>query len=380
MARPSSVFLILFLHAVLNISTSSCGSRSEHPTTKHHVHVAPFFIFGDSFLDAGNNNYINTTTLDQANFWPYGETFFKFPTGRFSDGRLVSDFIAEYAKLPLIPPFLKPGNPHYLNGVNFASAGAGALVETFQGSVVDLRTQLSYYKKVVVSWLRRKLGKIEAKLTLSRAVYLFSIGSNDYTSLFLTNSTVLNTYSKSEYVGIVIGNLTTIIKDIHKRGGRKFGFINLPALGCLPGIRIINPDHNKRGCLEEASLLAKLHNRALYNLLRELEKQLKEFKYSVFNLNINLRQRMNHPSKYGFKEGKGACCGTGQLRGVYSCGGKRLVKEFQVCENPKEYVFWDSYHLTERAYKQLADEMWSGESNTNSMQGPFNLRDLFQNL
>ncbi|KAG6733160.1 hypothetical protein I3842_01G212900 [Carya illinoinensis] len=138
MARPSSVFFILFLHAVLNISTSSCGSRSKHPT-KHHVHVhAPsLFIFGDSFLDAGNNNYINTTTLDQANFWPYGETFFKFPTGRFSDGRLVSDFIAEYAKLSLIPPFLQPGNPHYLNGVNFASAGAGALVETFQGLLIS---------------------------------------------------------------------------------------------------------------------------------------------------------------------------------------------------------------------------------------------------
>jgi hypothetical protein len=43
--------------------------------------------------------------------------------------------VAEYAELPLIPPFLQPGNPQYYNGVNFASAGAGALVETFQGEV-----------------------------------------------------------------------------------------------------------------------------------------------------------------------------------------------------------------------------------------------------
>lgn len=44
--------------------------------------------------------------------------------------------IAEYANLPLIPPFLEPGNSQKkLYGVNFASAGAGALVETFQGSV-----------------------------------------------------------------------------------------------------------------------------------------------------------------------------------------------------------------------------------------------------
>lgn len=64
----------------------------SHSLPENH---AAFFIFGDSFLDAGNNNYINTTTLDQANFWPYGQTHFRFPTGRFSDGRLVSDFIGK---------------------------------------------------------------------------------------------------------------------------------------------------------------------------------------------------------------------------------------------------------------------------------------------
>jgi hypothetical protein len=55
-------------------------------------HVA-LFIFGDSFFDAGNNNYINTSTDYQYNVWPYGETFFKYPTGRPSDGRLIPDFI-----------------------------------------------------------------------------------------------------------------------------------------------------------------------------------------------------------------------------------------------------------------------------------------------
>lgn len=368
MARLSSLFLTFFLHILLLISRT----RSEHSRRKH----VALFIFGDSFLDAGNNNYINTTILDQANFWPYGETFFKFPTGRFSDGRLISDFIAEYAKLPLIPPFLQPGNNQYYHGVNFASAGAGALVGTFQGAVIDLKTQLSFYKKVE-TWLRSKLGKVEAKMTLTKAVYLFSIGTNDYTSLFLTNSTLLDSYSKSEYVGIVIGNLTTIIKDIYKRGGRTFGFINLPPLGCLPGIRIIKASNNG-SCLEEASLLAKLHNEALSKLLQKLEEQLKGFKYSLYDFNNNLRQRMNHPSKYGFKEGKEACCGTGQFRGVFSCGGKRLVKEFQLCENPKEFVFWDSFHLTERVYKQFALQMWSGASN--SILGPYNLRDLFQSL
>lgn len=86
--------LVFFLALVFHTHGSKSGYRSSK-------HVA-FFIFGDSFLDAGNNNYINTTALDQANFWPYGETYFKFPTGRFSDGRLVSDFIGKICRSYII--------------------------------------------------------------------------------------------------------------------------------------------------------------------------------------------------------------------------------------------------------------------------------------
>lgn len=92
MARPSFVSLVFFLHVVLVFPSSTCFGLSKSKHSKKHHEVA-FFIFGDSYLDAGNNNYINTSTLDQANFRPYGEAYFKFPTGRFSDGRLMSDFI-----------------------------------------------------------------------------------------------------------------------------------------------------------------------------------------------------------------------------------------------------------------------------------------------
>lgn len=82
----------------------------------------------------------------------------------------------------------------------------------------------------------------------------------------------------------------------------------------------------------------------------------------------------------GFKEGKSACCGTGQFRGVFSCGGKRIVKEFELCGNPNEYVYWDSFHLTEKAYKQLARQMWSGEVVSSKAMGLYNLKDLFRDL
>ncbi|QHO52320.1 hypothetical protein HN51_021267 [Arachis hypogaea] len=368
----SCIFSLLYLLSLTLFFSPTLG-RSINNNKKH---VIGLFIFGDSFLDAGNNNYINTTPYDQANFFPYGQTYFNFPTGRFSDGRLISDFIAEYANLPLIPPFLQPGNyTQFYGGVNFASGGAGALVETFEGSVIPLKTQARDHFKKVATWLEHKLGSYEAKMLLSRGVYMFSIGTNDYLSPFLTQSDVLNSFSHSQYVDMVVGNITSIIKGIYKKGARKFVFMNLPPLGCLPGTRIIKSDGNG-SCLQQLSSLAKLHNQALSLALFKLEKQLKGFKYSLYDFNADVTQMINHPFKYGLKEGKSACCGSGAFRGEYSCGGKRGNKHFELCDKPNEYLFWDSYHLTESAYKQLATRMWAYTTNSHFL-GPYTISDFF---
>ncbi|KAE8659585.1 putative Late embryoproteinsis abundant hydroxyproline-rich glycoprotein family [Hibiscus syriacus] len=154
---------------------------------------------------------------------------------RFSDGRLMPDFIAKRAKLPLIPPFLQPGFRRYYHGVNFASSGAGALAQTFQGFVIDLKTQLSNYKRVVS-------------------------GDED------------------------------------------------------------NPVREQWKLLGGSNETCNLHNKALSKLLLELEERFKGFKYSLFDFNSNLRQRMKHPFTYGFKEGETACCEVGNME-EYSAGG-----------------------------------------------------------
>lgn len=54
--------------------------------------VTCILVFGDSSVDPGNNNILQTTM--KGNFPPYGKDFFNArPTGRFSDGRLATDFI-----------------------------------------------------------------------------------------------------------------------------------------------------------------------------------------------------------------------------------------------------------------------------------------------
>lgn len=55
---------------------------------------AALFVFGDSLFDAGTNNYLSPSfAASKANYPPYGQTFFNYPTGRFSDGRVIPDFI-----------------------------------------------------------------------------------------------------------------------------------------------------------------------------------------------------------------------------------------------------------------------------------------------
>jgi hypothetical protein len=77
--------------------------------------------------------------------------------------------------------------------------------------VIDLKTQLSYFENLA-RLFRKKLGHAEAKTFFGRAVYLISIGGNDYLVPFNSNSSVLQSISKEEYVDMVIGNLTTVIK------------------------------------------------------------------------------------------------------------------------------------------------------------------------
>lgn len=53
--------------------------------------------FGDSLADTGNLIRLSKSNkIVASSVLPYGETFFHHPTGRFSDGRLVIDFIGTY--------------------------------------------------------------------------------------------------------------------------------------------------------------------------------------------------------------------------------------------------------------------------------------------
>jgi GDSL-like Lipase/Acylhydrolase len=89
--------------------------------------VPAIIVFGDSTVDTGNNNYIQT--LAKSNFEPYGRDLQGGnATGRFSNGRLAVDFISEAFGLPnLVPAYLDLSYDikELSRGVCFASAATG---------------------------------------------------------------------------------------------------------------------------------------------------------------------------------------------------------------------------------------------------------------
>lgn len=72
---PFLILLIAFLGALFTVSDSA---RSP-----------ALFIFGDSLIDNGNNNYI--PAIARANYPPYGIDI-GGPTGRFCNGLTVPDY------------------------------------------------------------------------------------------------------------------------------------------------------------------------------------------------------------------------------------------------------------------------------------------------
>ncbi|KAF7846958.1 hypothetical protein BT93_L3539 [Corymbia citriodora subsp. variegata] len=361
----STLALHIILSAVLSslFVSTRCDNQSREDVA--------LFIFGDSINDAGTNNYINTTANFRANFPPYGETFFRYPTGRFSDGRLMVDFIAEYANLPLIPPYLQMKNDEFKGGANFASAGAGALVDTYEGFVVDLKMQLKQLEQLAKK-LRKEMGSEKAERIIKEGVYLISIGSNDYARPIFSNPALFQSISMEDYVGMVIGNITTVLKGIYEVGGKKFAMIGIGQLGCVPSMR---PLTRNGACLGEANRIAQLHNVALTSILAKLETQLQGFEYSYFDFYITGSERIQYPSKYGFKEAETACCGSGPYRANSTCGGQRGVKEYSLCRHPEKYVFFDNGHPSEKANQQFAQLMWNGSL---SVIRPCNLKALFK--
>ncbi|KAL6983278.1 hypothetical protein U1Q18_016668 [Sarracenia purpurea var. burkii] len=71
-------------------------ASDQHELSCEHIvsinnSVQTIYVFGDSTVDAGNNNLFDNAP--KANFFSYGIDFNKTPTGRLTNGETIADYV-----------------------------------------------------------------------------------------------------------------------------------------------------------------------------------------------------------------------------------------------------------------------------------------------
>ncbi|KAF8409636.1 hypothetical protein HHK36_005714 [Tetracentron sinense] len=278
-------------------------------------------VFGDSSVDAGNNNQIST--ILKSNFEPYGRDFEgNLPTGGFSKGRIPPDFISEaFGIKPTVPAYLDPiyNITDFASGVCFASAGTGYNNATSDFlSVIPLWEELRYYEDYQKK-LRAYFGEEKANEILSEARYLMSLGTNDFLENYYTFfSDRSPEFTVEEYQRFHAGIAGKFITELYSHGARKISLGGVPPMGCLPLERTTNLLSGS-DCVEEYNDVAKDFNGKLLELVVKLNKELPGIKLVLSNPYYILLEIIDKPSSFGFENVEVACCVAGMLEMGYMC-------------------------------------------------------------
>ncbi|XP_013646827.2 GDSL esterase/lipase At5g55050-like [Brassica napus] len=357
-----SVFLLLSLLRfdsipVLEAAAGKLGS------------IPGVYVFGDSLVDAGNNNYL-PFSLAKGNYPHNGIDFpKKKATGRFCNGKNFADVIAEKIGLPLPPPYLslrgllkwRKRESAAVTGVNFASGGAGIFdgSSQFPGQAIPLSQQLKHWLSIHKA-LTRKLGRSKAQIHLSKSLFVMVIGSNDLLN-YIRSSQLRRKSSPQQYTQSVVDRFKAQLKIVQETGAHRLLILGVAQLGCMPSRREKNSTTHE--CNKEANMLASLYNKALIKMLQQLKEELKSsMAYSYFDMFNSVHDIVSNPAHYGFSDVTSACCGSGVLNAELPC-----FPVSNLCSDRTKYLFWDRYgHPTEAAARTIVNFVLSEDTQYSS--------------
>ncbi|ESQ27822.1 hypothetical protein EUTSA_v10019814mg [Eutrema salsugineum] len=307
--------------------------------------VSALFAFGDSILDTGNNNLL--LTLTKVNFFPYGRDFIGGrATGRFGNGRVFSDMIAEGLGLKnLLPAYRDPSlsSNDLPTGVCFASGGSGLDVMTarIQG-VIWVSDQVKDFQNYVTK-LNNVVGSQEkTNEIISNAVYLISAGNNDIAITYFMMPIRKLQYTLPAYTDLLVTWTRDLIKSLYDMGARKFAVMGTLPLGCLPGARNMVGNLMKI-CEIFSNQAAEMFNRKLSAELSNLGTTFPGAKFMYIDMYNPLLGLINNPQASGFIDVADGCC----------CTPTSVIP----CLDASRYVFWDVAHPSEKSYKMITPKI-----------------------
>ncbi|KAI3908818.1 hypothetical protein MKW98_029368 [Papaver atlanticum] len=313
--------------------------------------IPGIIVFGDSTVDAGNNNQI--PTLAKGNFLPYGQDFEGGkPTGRFCNGRLATDFLSDMLGIKhSIPAYLDPDFVHQFSQLShkYIFAYSNQITRLFcMKDVIPLAKELEYFKEYLKK-LTSFLGKDGAVETTRESLYFISIVTNDFIENYFTVPGRSSQFTVAEYENFLLGIARNFFIELYSLGARKIGLAGLPPSGYLPIAKTVN-HVSGRPNLEELNEASKEFNVKLQNLVTSLSKELEGIKLVYADIYNPILHIIQNPNLYGFENVEEGCCATGTFELGILCKGNAIS-----CPDPSKYVFWDAVHPSEKLYGIVAN-------------------------
>ncbi|KAE8730182.1 GDSL esterase/lipase [Hibiscus syriacus] len=327
------------------------------------------FNFGDSNSDTGGKSAaFHRIPL------PNGNTFFQKPSGRYCDGKLIIDFIAETLGLPYLSAYLNSVGTNFRHGANFATGGstiqpADARMFKMGYSPISLDIQLAQfeqfkervnelYKEGVDPNIKSKLPRPE---DFSQALYIFDIGQNDLDGAFksMTEKQVI------ESIPGIINEFAQTVKRLHQHGARIFWIHNTGPIGCLPfhvlDYTPVTKNVDRNGCIRSHNEIAQEFNRQLKESVIQLRMQFPDAGLTYVDIYSAKYSLISDGKHHGFANPLGYCCGHYRdnmcWRKTTENGTETLSTS---CSNPSAYISWDGIHYSHAANMWIANKVVEG--------------------
>lgn len=343
------------------------------------------FAFGASMTDTGNAQAAFPYASAPQTSLPYGETYFKKPADRYSNGRLVIDFFAQALNFPFLHPYLQPVGGDFRHGANFATSGSMAANNSYPASLTPPFTfyvqsrQFEYFKQQTLAlWKNAENGLLKSSLKLltrprrfQKGLFFVTTGTNDFlVPLVLLGQTIDQV--KANVTGISNAVMAGV-EELYNQGARTVMVFNLPPLGCYPvflaSLASSNlSNYDSRGCLATLNEVIQSTNVLIKAGVQALGKKYPGATFIYVDMYTLLDGVLSNPSAYGFKETIKACCGAGG--NIYNvqrvlCGTSGYVNGVLVttttCADPNSYFSWDGIHTTEAVARIMAESFLKGD-------------------
>ncbi|KAL9238140.1 hypothetical protein vseg_012609 [Gypsophila vaccaria] len=347
-----SCHLTIIALIICSILPCSQPTVADAQIASKNMNVPAIFAFGDSIVDAGNNNFLPLSPV-KCNFPPNGKDFSgSKATGRFCNGRLSTDFLVEkFGIKKALPAFLDSSLPEeeLLTGVSFASAGSGydhttsAIVLT-RSLDVQLEWFTQYRKKI-----RAVVGIDRTNFIVNNSIFFLVSGSCDLANTYFTVPFHRLFQDVDSYTNVMLDGATSFIKRLYNMGARTIAISNVPPLGYLPSQRTLGGGPTRK-CPQYYNEAVEIFNLKLKARVMDLRRKLYMSTLIYMDTYSFFLDLVLNSTSYGFTVIDRGCCGSGLIEVAVLCNPFSLV-----CDS--KYLFWDSFHPSEAAYELIANQI-----------------------